>query len=83
MYKCESSSSRFQPGGGPSRGLLLDYEPSDGPSIQALLTTVRHPTLNLWWTVHGVKTVVESSSVVSAVFAVYRVAGAMMGWMVA
>ena len=25
------SSSRFQPGEGPSRGLLLDYEPSGGP----------------------------------------------------
>ena len=24
------SSSRFQPGEGPSRGLLRDYEPSDG-----------------------------------------------------
>ena len=33
--KCESGSSRFQPGEGPSRGpsrgLLCDYEPSDGP----------------------------------------------------
>ena len=28
--KCESGSSRFQPGEGPSRGLLRDYEPSDG-----------------------------------------------------
>ena len=27
----ESGSSRFQPGEGPSRGLLRDYEPSDGP----------------------------------------------------
>ena len=27
--KCESGSSRFQPGKGPSRGLLRDYEPSD------------------------------------------------------
>ena len=26
----ESGSSRFQPGEGPSRGLLRDYEPSDG-----------------------------------------------------
>ena len=26
----------FQPGEGPSRGLLCDYEPSDGPSFQAL-----------------------------------------------
>ena len=30
---------RFQPGEGPSRGLLRDYKPSDGPSFQALLTT--------------------------------------------
>ena len=28
--KCESGSSRIQPGEGPSRGLLRDYEPSDG-----------------------------------------------------
>ena len=28
--KCESGSSCFQPGEGPSRGLLRDYEPSDG-----------------------------------------------------
>ena len=28
--KCESGSSRFQPGEGPSRGLLSDYEPFDG-----------------------------------------------------
>ena len=28
--KCESGSSRFQPGEGPSRGLLRDYEHSDG-----------------------------------------------------
>ena len=27
--KDESGSSRFQPGEGPSRGLLRDYEPSD------------------------------------------------------
>ena len=27
----DNSSSRFQPGEGPSRGLLRDYEPSDGP----------------------------------------------------
>ena len=26
----------FQPGEGPSRGLLRDYEPSDEPSFQAL-----------------------------------------------
>ena len=37
--KCESGSSRFQLGEGPSRGLLRDYEPSDGPSFQALLLT--------------------------------------------
>ena len=29
--KCESGSCHFQPGEGPSRGLLRDYEPSDGP----------------------------------------------------
>ena len=29
IIKCESGSSRFQPGEGPSRGLLRDYEPSD------------------------------------------------------
>ena len=27
---CESGSSRFQLGEGPGRGLLRDYEPSDG-----------------------------------------------------
>ena len=30
LSKCESGSSHFQPGEGPSRGLLRDYEPSDG-----------------------------------------------------
>ena len=35
--KCESGCSRFQPGEGPSRGLLCDYEPSDGPSFEALV----------------------------------------------
>ena len=35
--KWESGSSRFQLGEGRSRGLLRDYEPSDGPSFQALL----------------------------------------------
>ena len=40
MYlKCESGSSHFQLGEGPSRGLLRDYEPSDGPSFQALALT--------------------------------------------
>ena len=34
--KGESASRRFQPGEGPSRGLLRDYEPLDGPSFQAL-----------------------------------------------
>ena len=34
-----SSSSSFQQGEGPSRGLLCDYEPSCGPSFQALLWT--------------------------------------------
>ena len=37
--KCESGSSRFQLGEGRSRGLLRDYEPSDGPPFQALLLT--------------------------------------------
>ena len=35
--KCESAISRFQPGEGPSRGLLHDYEPSCWPSFQALI----------------------------------------------
>ena len=35
--KCESSSSHFQPGEGPSRGLLCDCEPSCGPSFPALM----------------------------------------------
>ena len=35
----ESGSSRFQPGEGPSRGLLGDYEPSDGPSFESLIVT--------------------------------------------
>ena len=35
--QCESSSSCFQPGDGPSRGLLRENEPSDGPSFQALV----------------------------------------------
>ena len=29
----------FQPGEGPSRGLLRDYEPLDGPSFEALVHT--------------------------------------------
>ena len=35
--KGESGSSHFQPGEGPSRGLLRDYEPSDGPSFESLV----------------------------------------------
>ena len=35
--KCESGSSRFQLGEGPRRGLLRDYESSDGASFQALV----------------------------------------------
>ena len=31
------NSRRFQPGEGPSRGLLRDYESLCGPSFQALL----------------------------------------------
>ena len=42
------SSSHFQLGEGPSKGLLRDYEPSDGPSFQALEDdnddTPRHPS---------------------------------------
>ena len=34
-----SASRHFQPGEGPSRGRLRDYEPSDGPSSQALPNT--------------------------------------------
>ena len=34
-----TSTAISQPGEGPSRGLLRDYEPSDGPSFQALLLT--------------------------------------------
>ena len=37
--KCESASRCFPPGGGHCRGLLRDYEPSDGPSFEALRTT--------------------------------------------
>ena len=34
---CESTSNCFQPGEDPSRGLLQDYEPSCGPSFEALI----------------------------------------------
>ena len=45
--KCESCSSRFQPGEGPtSRGLLRGYEPSCGPSFQAV-EEVRPPLFSL------------------------------------
>ena len=27
-------AKRFQPGEGPGRGLLCDYEPSDGPFLE-------------------------------------------------
>ena len=30
-HKGRAAFNRFQPGEGPSRGLLRDYEPSDGP----------------------------------------------------
>ena len=40
--KCESGSSRFQPGEGPSRGLLRDYEHSDG----TFSSTTGHPHPN-------------------------------------
>ena len=35
----------FQLGEGPSRGLLRDYEPSDGPSFQALVAEMSLNTL--------------------------------------
>ena len=41
QMECESAGKRFQLGEGPSRGLLPDYEPSDGPPFQALPTTHR------------------------------------------
>ena len=37
----------FQPGEGPSRGLLRDYKPSDGPSFQALNRTTGVVLLHL------------------------------------
>ena len=37
--KCENGSSGFQPGEGSCRGLLRDYEPSCGPSFEALADT--------------------------------------------
>ena len=37
--KCESGSSCFQPGEGPSRGLLRAYEPSDGTFSSTSLNT--------------------------------------------
>ena len=37
--KAVVASSRFQPGEGPSRGLLRDYDPSDGPSFKAIVTS--------------------------------------------
>ena len=45
-HKCESASRRFQPGEGPSWGLLRDYEPSDANRMQlfeALILTVVPP----------------------------------------
>ena len=36
--KAVIGSSRFQPGEGPSRGLLRDYEPSDGPFLSTNVT---------------------------------------------
>ena len=36
-FKFESTRSRFQPGGGPSRGLLRNYEPFCGPPFEALI----------------------------------------------
>ena len=34
----EAPIRRIQLGEGPSRGLLRDYEPSDGPSFQSLVS---------------------------------------------
>ena len=39
-----SGSNRFQLGEGPSRGLLRDYESSDGPSFQALVNITEDMT---------------------------------------
>ena len=36
-FKFESTRSCFQPGGGPSRGLLRNYEPFCGPPLEALI----------------------------------------------
>ena len=41
-FKCESASRRFQLGEGPSRGLLCDYEPSDGPFSSSTRHSARH-----------------------------------------
>ena len=49
-YIISPSSSRFQPGEGPSRGLLRDYEPSDVIRMQlfeALAGTLHHRLLCL------------------------------------
>ena len=50
--QCESASRHFQPGEGPSRGLLRDYEPSDGPSFQALVDALHTASL-----IHNLSTV--------------------------
>ena len=39
LAQCEIDSSPFQPGEGPSRVLLCDYDPLCGPSFPALLHT--------------------------------------------
>ena len=39
--KFESGKRRFEPGEGPSRGLHCDYEPSCGPSFEALMAVGR------------------------------------------
>ena len=41
-------AGRFQLGEGPSRGLLRDYEPSDGPSFQALVIGPRVSRVCPW-----------------------------------
>ena len=42
-----ASRTQFQPGEGPSRGLLRDYEPSDGPSSSSVVTVQFQKQLSL------------------------------------
>ena len=57
-------SSRFQPGEGPSRGLLREYEPSDGPFFEALRATQRrHPSRTMKLVQkHGAKSSIKTDS---------------------